>query len=46
VTTARLRLWLAILALALGAAAAIVRTPASAHPHTAASPLYKPASGC
>jgi hypothetical protein len=44
-TTERLRWWLAILALTLGAAAAIVRAPARAHA-AAASSTYKPPSGC
>jgi hypothetical protein len=42
----RLRVWLAIAALALGAGAAWLRTPVPPGRHTAARPLYKPASGC
>jgi len=37
---------LAILALALGAAAAIVRAPARAHAPAAMTPVYKPPNGC
>ena len=46
-TAARLRLWLAAVALLLGLGAAVVRTPAPAHPGAAAvQPIYKPPSGC
>jgi len=45
VTSVRLRRWLAILALALGAAAAIARAPARAHA-SAPSSIYKPPNGC
>ena len=41
----RLRWWLAILALALGAAAALVREPAHVRA-SAPSSVYKPPSGC
>ena len=43
-TAARLRWWLAILALTLGAGAAIVRTPPPAHARATA--IYKPPNGC
>jgi hypothetical protein len=43
-TAGRLRWWLAILALALGAAAAVVRVPARAH--AASASTYKPPNGC
>jgi hypothetical protein len=43
-SVSRLRWWLAILALALGAGAAIVRAPAPVHARAAA--VYKPPSGC
>lgn len=45
-TASRLRVWLAILALALGAAAAIVRAPARARVSAAPASIYKPANGC
>ncbi|HTM27293.1 MAG TPA: hypothetical protein VL225_18970 [Vicinamibacterales bacterium] len=46
-TATRARRWLAFLALALGAAAAAARTPASrASSVVHAAPVYKPASGC
>jgi hypothetical protein len=44
-TVSRLRWWLAVLALALGAAAAIVRTPPPAHA-AASRATYKPPNGC
>jgi len=43
-TVTRLRWWLAILALALGAGAAIVRTPPPTRAATATT--YKPPNGC
>jgi hypothetical protein len=45
-TAVRLRRWLAIVALALGAAAAIVRAPAGTHASAAPSSIYKPPNGC
>lgn len=45
-TAVRLRLWLAAVALLLGLGAAVVRTPAPAHPRAAVQPIYKPPSGC
>ena len=46
-TVARARFLLALLALVLGAFAALARTPYSPHAVKAArSPIYKPASGC
>jgi hypothetical protein len=45
-TAARLRWWLAILALTLGAAAAIVRVPPRAHASAAPASIYKPPNGC
>ncbi|HYT74146.1 MAG TPA: hypothetical protein VEL79_05315 [Vicinamibacterales bacterium] len=47
-TRARARRWLVLLALALGAAAAIAGTPASRRSATAAhaGSVFKPASGC
>jgi len=46
-STARVRRWLAILALALGLGAALMRTPAPGATGARAShPIYKPPSGC
>jgi len=45
VTVTRVRRWLVILALALGAAAAIAGTPVPAG-HVAKAAIYKPPSGC
>ena len=45
-TAGRLRWWLAIAALVLGAAAAIAGTPPRAHAPAASVSLYKPPSGC
>jgi hypothetical protein len=42
----RVRVWLALAALALGAGAAWLRTPEPPARHTVARPLYKPPSGC
>jgi hypothetical protein len=42
----RTRRWLAIAALALGAAAAFAGTPAPRHPRPAVTHLYAPPSGC
>jgi hypothetical protein len=42
----RVRLLLAILALALGIAAAVVKTPAPGGHSVVRPALYKPASGC
>jgi hypothetical protein len=45
-TIAVVRRWLVIAALALGAAAALVRTPEPPHGRAAKAPVYKPPSGC
>ncbi len=46
-TGARLRWWLAVIAIALGAAAAIAGTPVPPHARIAAkTAIYKPPSGC
>jgi hypothetical protein len=46
-TAARLRWWLALFAIALGAAAAIAGTPGPPHARaTAKAAIYKPPSGC
>ena len=44
--TTRVRVWLVILALALGAAAALVRTPVPPSRAAAKTAVYKPPSGC
>jgi hypothetical protein len=44
--TKRVRLWLAILALVLGAAAAVVKTPVAPGHARAKAAIYKPPSGC
>jgi hypothetical protein len=41
-----IRRWLVILALALGAAAAFVRTPVKSRVASAPSTIFKPANGC